>query len=467
MSLTVRGGRRDRGAGAIEYAALLALAAALVGVIWASGLFPLMPDKVHLALCEIFGGSNCSSSEQAQPVKPALSSCMVNSASTVHTSGEQILFYSHSDTDTQGLTVNGNHTITESFGGGSGDGFKIGLGIGGKVNGIGAGVNVGGGNMWLSNDQISITFKDAPQRAAFDQQMKDESKKLGLIGGMPSIVAAVVAKQMGIPYTTYQDSGQQGSLTAGGNFGPAGISGGYSDKNLVGSSVNSDGTVTKYYKTSQTTNGNAELGIEFDKLVKVGVFAAGDHQTDSIAAIKFDKDGHPVSLTITNQSQGGVTVSGSAKVNLLGGKKGPQQPPDKKTEVSNPSLGSNLKDTVTIGNFANAQHTTTTTIPLTGVPNADAIVALYADPFAMMQHQDQLRTAMAALGQAQQNAMTTVQIYQRNKGSDGLSLSASLGIDLGGYTNTTDSTNLSLTDAFYIDPKTGQAMPWIECSGGG
>lgn len=54
--------REDRGAQGIEYAALIVLAAAIIGILWGAGVFEKVSSGVTTAVTKLFPGSGGSGS---------------------------------------------------------------------------------------------------------------------------------------------------------------------------------------------------------------------------------------------------------------------------------------------------------------------------------------------------------------------------------------------------------------------
>lgn len=257
-----------------------------------------------------------------------------------------------------------------------------------------------------------------------------------------------IAAEMGIPVSHYYPKGSEGFAGIAGNYGLGWAGASVDDTNAQGRQFNSDGTVTDFYSRDVTWEGQALLGPQIKKLIQAGLYLDADHHTTDLVAIHYDRQGDPVSVTVTNAGQGGITFGGgigAGEHQYNGGKAG---------------TGGVVK---TFGG-PSSTHVTTTTIPLAGNPDARAIAALY-------QSSDGLKTPPkgqlpAGLKQALDQQTTSVQIYDRQRSNGGWDLSGTYYVEILGLGQQQVDQTQTLNTALYFDPQAGQFVPWVSCRGG-
>lgn len=143
--MSIRSG--ERGEAAISYAAILVLAAALIGVLFASGIVTGFSRDVMTAICRIFnisdtgcGAAGPPGAAPRPPGQPEMSTCLRLEQSHSSTNNVDLLVYrrreySGSSVDQYG---DGSIVVTTTQGSGNGWGLTAGYGGGFKIGGVGS-----------------------------------------------------------------------------------------------------------------------------------------------------------------------------------------------------------------------------------------------------------------------------------------------------------------------------------------
>ncbi|WP_157431918.1 hypothetical protein [Actinomadura hibisca] len=508
---------QDRGSAGTEWAGLLVVAAAVL-----LGLGTLMPEQTLRstsgAICRLFMLDGCPRPEDgpgtdgpradAKPDPPSpppqpTGACMLKQQTKGKEAGFQITLYTRDDGTLSSQTINsdGSINLSEKVSGKNGFAldFKIDLGQDAKGGG---GIGAGGAFNYRWVDESAAQF-NFPNQAVRDEYLRrtDEVVKALLFGGDKAVlrylqergvspwrmgdakfVIADDMKDMGVTYTRNYTSGNEAFLKASVSAGPYSAAFGYTEKQgfkgvetYVDPKDPSKNTTTYSYQSGKAFS--LSVGLSGDPWSanggsgagkwKAGVGAGPEYEKawddSSSWKIVYDAAGNPVKLVISKTSDEDLNLTTTAGP---GGKRLPvgRGPHGMKTPTW--AMGAD-------GSYAHAegsgrQQVTETTVPLNG--DRDVAELLRQGNIMSVVGGDQAkvraaRERLAAL--LRDNSSTTVRVYDKVTDKDGVDVSVrAFGVKVGGYKDQKVTQTFQLVNAFYIDSRNGDRIPWTNCTGG-
>ncbi|TDD79608.1 hypothetical protein E1293_22955 [Actinomadura darangshiensis] len=463
------GRRRDAGASFFEYAALLGIVVG-IGAVAFAGLPTAATDSVAASICKIFSISDCPWKPHPKEPPPEALPCNTEEMTTEHNNNVQILFYSRKEKKRSIVALRSNGEIWETTGTDTKNGFDVEAGIGFTLKGKGASIAGGVGMDWGAHAATTWKFKDAAQRDAFNQAVKEEGDRLIKTKGFSGVgelkeIPYKVADRMGIKYATYYGKSTTGFGKVDGSFSIVSGGGGIENGDEVGTTRNSDGTFIKTYKTNETYGINGSLGV-----IVAEAGAQKDWANGSAISVFYDKNGNPTKAIITTDTKStwdagvslGKTWSPDRKKN------GPPDQNGDPTDDGGPqgSKGGGPKWTPW-KDGGGGQSTTQIHIPLTNDPGAQRVIDAMLNPSKVLYDKSYpggMQGLTNDFGDLVTNKGTTYNMnYDRSYSKDGFDISGSYVVKLGGYENSTEQTQLKLKDAYIVDPVTGERKPWTGC----
>lgn len=467
---------RDQGQNMLEYVALTVVAVAVLsGVFIAGGGYRLLPPRMEYAICRAIGGE-CAVSATELPGTPDVNSCTVSSELTEHVERTKVVIWSDEDRDSTLIGENPEGGVSVTNGDKDSSGVDVKLGVGVKVNGIGLGASVGGGYLWTGDDQQQVQFESSEQQAEYQERVESETVDFFEEHGIMDLsdeqkdeladIPRKIAEDMGVPYSRLHADGGGGFVEGEASIGvddsktgvkgleaELGISAEYAESTLIGTGEHYDAegnmTTSEYRQVSSSFGGN--LGVNVD-IVGVGPQAeiGATWDDESIVEVKYDADGNPTELVVTNTRQ--FHVEGGAGVGVSISPGGRDTGNSDNPQGGDGYLGKKVNDGDVV--------VSTSTIPLR---SGDQDVV---DDFIHGDFGERMRAAADILPMYERSdTVSTVQQYDSAKDSSGVELSGSVVVELGAYENTTTTQSMDLESAMYRDPATGQMETWVECEG--
>jgi hypothetical protein len=472
---------RDGGAQALEYAALIAVAAVLVLI-----TFNVVPryvtPAVESAICRMFNGEDCESPSEALPGPPPDSQCVVASNVTDETENHRVLGIGHRSSDSTQVDQQGDGGISITQSGQSGWGVEADVWAEASIPGVLEGkVSIGGGLLWTNSDQDQFTFTDEEQMRRFHDRAARETAAyfdehgldgLDEIGDIPYDIA----EDMGIPYTHIDASGPTAFVEVSGELGMETGSGestvtggGLSSEHsrLIGTSesVDEDGETTygDYYSVTDALSGELHTGVSYslgEGAVSGGVTTTGgvnfSTSQSNVVHIEYDDDGNPLRITSSSTTQFHTGTQATVAVGV---------DVDAVDPFGQPTGGGGVEHTEYVQDGDVAVTTTTIEIP----PDM-------RDRFRDTDPVDWAGQDFDFTG-LQRNARisTSIQRYDSHIDGDesGLTLEAGVGVpglEVGGtvvdWGTSSETNQMGLESAAYRDPVTGEWRDWVTCRGG-
>jgi Flp pilus assembly pilin Flp len=436
--------KNDRGAGALEYGALIALAAVVVGIVYAA-VPGVAEPKVKDAVCRLFGGGDCGSGkpgeeteagdegDQREPAAPQ--PCVVSTVER-NTVRQTLLGL---DTEVSGesrsVQIMSDGTAVLKEGTLSGQGTSIGFGFD-LPKGVSGSVQL------TSNDiteQGEILYLDTPEKRDLYMAYFKANGELNmgvLTGEVKSPEELLEKKSMlnsirqSMVQSQYTKVGKEGTVKiAAGLFGAtAGAELGLSDASVVQRNKNTGETTTTFQVDAKALG---QLGI----LVVGEAHAQADGQVS--LAVTTDANGKPKNVQISGQ------MGFQGQVNGLNGDLGGAvdlAPTGKMGRLGN--LLNSAATSVGVTNTTDPRGMLQVNLglDLTDPENKRAFEAFLGDPL----HPD------ALLGRLNSNGTLDIQAYEGESHKEGaeLGIQAVFGIGAKGEETTT---KMDLVDAYSFD----------------
>jgi hypothetical protein len=356
----------------------------------------------------------------------------------------------------------------------TGNGGDIRVGFGGKVGGIGAGVDAGGGQLAAKGERIRRTFPNeavhkeydrrvaARLKALQDSPLARDSNGVRRPDRLAEQVRREVAQEMRIPTARTILKGDDSMGSIGGTYGVGSAQAGADDSNLRGQTIDDNGTAdprddirTQHYWYTKNVSGSGGAGFEVGPAAAGGQVEGGKGDGGWVD-IEY-RNGKPTKLSILRFKND--FIDGNVGVGPTGGK----------GKASGEAAGSQGQAVVTPGKWVMERDE----IDLTKDPKALAAYQSYR--FAVDHGQEQIGGAglpqqawdRFARSHLQGPAVArTRQIYDRDLiNPGGIDASGSIGIEIGAYQQSNSDDQMHLRRAEFFDPKTGQWRPWKSCTG--
>jgi Flp pilus assembly pilin Flp len=184
--------RRDAGASAVEYGAVLLLIAAIMGAFVALALPSTIADNISYTLCKIFNNGDVGKCESPADKKFKPDSCTVALSQQTYGATVDIAFFQAGKDLTFIRTTDSHGKVTVTAVNGTSGGVGTGVGVGinwGNVVNVGAdadakaNIKIGLGNSWVfdNQDQANKFIGQIQKQATYDGI--EDSGPLGWLGG--------------------------------------------------------------------------------------------------------------------------------------------------------------------------------------------------------------------------------------------------------------------------------------------
>ncbi|MFG2090594.1 MULTISPECIES: hypothetical protein [unclassified Spirillospora] len=457
----------DRGASAAEYGAVLLVAAVVVGVLVSSPVMDTASSRIGDALCKLFGGE-CESGTPSGP--PALSACTVHQGIDQTTTGRKVILFGDQDSHSAQVDSNADGSIVVTTSNSSGSGIDLEAGLGGRVGGTGWGVSVGGGVLWTGENQQQVTVQNQEeleeyqgrlQRRGTDLieehggiwEMLDDEDAMAELEEMP----LQIAEEMDLPAMIINADGTNAFVevdgSVGSDVGDTGLSGSlrHEESRLLGTSESiepgGERVHGEYYAATDTDT--ARLGVE---LTPSPVLGAGreisyERVGGNVIHVEYDENGDPKKITAVNTSEWRFGAGGSLQLGF-------------ETDRGGGGAGGG----VMVENGDVTVNTTTIEIP----PDqrgevADELRGIFDDDFA-----GRIEGALTIEELADgPNVTTTQQLYNATGHTVQGGAELDLVIEWFDFNSSHSERNMTLDEAHYVDPATGEWRRWYSCERGG
>lgn len=488
-----RGTYRDRGAAAIEYAAVLLLATAVMAVMTVAATDGTVATDVERAICRLFGG-DCGSAAGSNPAQPPADQCVVQADLEGHTTSRQILGLGDENSDSTQIEVRGDGTMAIAHSDDSAIGLRPEIWLSTTFPGLSSGkVSLGGGLLWNNSDQRQGVFRDEEQAQEFARRTQARLRELvdehgavevafGAASEERSQIPFQVARDMGVEYTDIDAHGPSAFLeieVEGATDGlglptapsPGVRTSGRADAALlIGTSrtVGPDGDMTNgdYFAAGASVTGDLGVGVSWDLVPGDGPVEAGpgveagpvfSAAQSNIIHTEYDENGAPMRMSVVTTTEFHTGHQGSVQVEMQIGDGGTPRP----TPVI--SGGGEWTWRVENGDVS----VTTTEVEIPPDRREDYREEFDRDVADWVQRPGAIRELLES-----PDAVTTVQNYDSRVRENGpvAELDAGVGIfgqSAGGevveWGTSTRTQELTLDDAWIIDRQAGDRRPWTVC----
>lgn len=469
MLQRTRGFRRvaDRGASAAEYGAVLLVAAVVVGVLASSPVMGTVASETSDALCRLFGGE-CESGAPSGP--PALSACTVHQGIDQSTTGRKVILFGDQESHSAQVDNNADGSIVVTTSDSSGSGIDIEAGLGGRIGGTGWGVSVGGGVLWTGENQRQVTVQNEDQLEEYQGRLRSRATDLidehgGLWEMLDDEEAMAefedlplqIAEEMDLPAMIINADGTNAFVEVDGSVGSeaadTGLSGSlrHEESRLLGTSEaiepGGERVHGEYYAATNTDT--ARLGVEVrpSPVLGAGREVSYERVGGNVIHVEYDDNGDPMKVTAVNTSEWRIGAGGSLELGF-------------ESDRGSGGAGGG----VLVENGDVTVNTTTIEIP----PDQRGEVAddLRAIFDGGLDDRLQGRLTIAELADGP-NATTTRQHYNATGQTAEGGAELDLLIEWFDFGSTHSERNMSLDEAHYRDPATGEWRRWYSCEQSG